>query len=251
VNVNKYEEWCQFYDPSNEETKFLKDILNLKDSGVLEIGCGTGRLSYRIADSVKSLCAIDKEEKAIDICKGKQSATNPKDNITFSVQDACLMEFPFNSFDIVIFSWSIYLIGNKRKVIKDVWRFLKQDGHIVVVQPIGGLFEEILMSHYKSSNLEQFISHNLKARENVSQVFGNYAEYQFETDFLFPGIEKTIEMMEFFIEDEDNRSFTDNEKNSLTKKLKPFQDIHSRVRLSDVVNIIVAKKRVVVLNEPK
>lgn len=242
MNVQKYEEWCQYYDPEKRELQLLTSLIDFEDKTVLEIGCGTGRLSYRILPYVKRFTGIDKEAGAIEICEQKKQKNLFSDKAEFITIDASLMSFPDSSFDVIIFGWSIYLLPDKTTVLKNVKAILKDNGVVAVLQPIAGNFEEILFHFYERSNLEQFAAHSSESVVLLNELFSNHAEYTLESHFVFPTIEKTIEMMEFFIEDEDFRTLSESEKKFLRDRLKDFINDSGQISLSDIVNIIISKK---------
>lgn len=242
MNVEKYEEWCQYYDPEQKELKLLRSLIDLNNKTILEVGCGTGRLSFRILPYVRKLVGIDKEEGAIRICDQKKQKSIFHDRAEFITIDANFMNFPSSFFDIVIFSWSIYLISDKTSILENVKKILKENGIVVVLQPIAGYFEEILFHFYKNSNLEQFAAHSSESLILLKKLFNNCIEHTLKSYFVFPTIEKTKEMIEFFIQDEDFRPLSDEEKIFLRKKLKNFINNSGQIVLSDIVKIMISKK---------
>lgn len=241
MNVKKYEDWCGYYDPKELELDLLKKKIDFNNKVILEIGCGTGRLSFRIIPYVKELIGIDIEEKAINICDEKKQNSPYYNRAQFLVLDANCMNFPDSYFDIVMFSWSIYLISNKEEILKSVKNKLKQDGLVVVLQPIGGEYEGTLLQFYTKSNLSQFAAHSLESLRLLKNIFGNCTEDILETRFIFPNIDKAIEMTEFFVEDEDSRSLSDNERAHLRTILLRYSNNQGEIILSDIVNLMISK----------
>ncbi len=242
MNVKKYEEWCGYYDPKELELELLKNKISFNNKGVLDIGCGTGRLSFRIIPYVKKLIGIDIEKKAIDICNKKKQKSPYSHKAKFSVLDANHINLPGLYFDVVMFSWSIYLISDKEKVLYSVRRILKNDGYVAALQPIGGDYEEILFHFYEKDNLSKFVAHSSESLDLLNKIFGNCIEDTLETYFVFPNIEKAIEMTEFFVEDEDFRSLSDKERKSLRNKLMNHENNAGEIVLSDIVKLMISKK---------
>lgn len=56
-----------FADPEDTETRALHDYADFTGKRVLEIGCGDGRLTWRYADRVASVVAIDPNDEDIEI----------------------------------------------------------------------------------------------------------------------------------------------------------------------------------------
>ncbi len=96
------------------------------NSDALEIGCGTGQLSFLIAENVKSLTATDFSDNMISICNHKNTAKN----IIFQQEDGSSLSFADNSFDLVIAGNILHIVPNIDKVIAEVKRVVKPDGII-------------------------------------------------------------------------------------------------------------------------
>ncbi len=96
----------QTMDPEGIETGVIHDLVDFKNKEVLEIGCGTGRLTFRIAPGTKSVLAIDPDEDSIEIAR-ERTPSNLRSRIAFmptSITDVALAD---NAFDIAVLSWSI------------------------------------------------------------------------------------------------------------------------------------------------
>ena len=103
---------------------------------VLEIACGTGYWTERIAETATSIFATDINESVIEIAKARQ-----KENITFAVAD--MFDFtPDEKFNGVFggFIWSHILHQDLDKFLEKVKSFLKPNGVIVFIDgnPVAG-----------------------------------------------------------------------------------------------------------------
>jgi ubiquinone/menaquinone biosynthesis C-methylase UbiE len=93
-------------DPEGEETRILRDTVNLHGADVVEMGCGDGRMTWRYADRARSVLGIDPNTDAID----RARAATPdrlKATVTFQVEDAARVQLPRAAFDVGILSWSL------------------------------------------------------------------------------------------------------------------------------------------------
>lgn len=77
----------------------MKKVLN-REMTVLELACGTGLLSVRIAGSVKLVEATDFSEEMIRQVKAKAHSSR----LHFSVQDATNLPYISGTFDAVVIS---------------------------------------------------------------------------------------------------------------------------------------------------
>lgn len=93
-------------DPEGAETRALAELVNFKARSVLEIGAGDGRLTRRIAQTAKSVLALDPLER--DVLRARE-AMPPEllGRVQFHVADATTFRYPRNRFDIAVLSHSL------------------------------------------------------------------------------------------------------------------------------------------------
>ena len=95
-------------DPEDNEISALFDLADFTEKHILEIGCGDGRLTWRYADVVAHVTAIDPIEKGIQRAKEDMPDTL-SDQVEF--QHITFEDFAAAAksamFDIVILSWAL------------------------------------------------------------------------------------------------------------------------------------------------
>lgn len=92
-------------DPERNEMRALKDVGTWRNKKVLEIGCGDGRLTLRLASlKPKLIHAIDPSPDLIRAARKKLPSAFSK-WIHYKVGSAGELKFPSNSLDIAVFSW--------------------------------------------------------------------------------------------------------------------------------------------------
>ena len=73
--MNFYATISEYYDhifPFQEgQLKFIQSLVQSSDINVLDIGCGTGNLSFEMSKHVKCLAAIDYDKKMIEVARKK------------------------------------------------------------------------------------------------------------------------------------------------------------------------------------
>lgn len=111
--------------------KALREYCKPKSSQkILEIGCGDGEFTKRLASLKNKIIATDLTPAVI-----KRAKTLLKyKNVKFEVDNSEKMKFKDNSFDIVC-GISILHHTNYRNVIKEMYRVLKKDGQLFFTEP--------------------------------------------------------------------------------------------------------------------
>jgi len=101
-----------------------------KDSYLLDIGCGDGRVIKLITPTTQNIVGIDNDETAIKNA-GEQLKAFP--NIWLIKSDALNMPFEQNTFDVATFMMTLVNFGDfKIKVLKEIHRVLKENGILVL-----------------------------------------------------------------------------------------------------------------------
>ena len=92
-------------DPAGAEIRALKKITSWRGKRVLEMGCGDGRLTLRLAkfNPIK-IIAIDPDSKSIRAAR-KNLPEKYKDRIEYRIGNAEHVKHGSDLFDIVVFSW--------------------------------------------------------------------------------------------------------------------------------------------------
>lgn len=92
-------------DPERNEIRALKQAGTWRDRKVLEIGCGDGRLTLRLAAlDPKLIHAIDPRADLIRTALENLPAGRAK-QIRYKVGTTEGLKYPPHTFDIVVFSW--------------------------------------------------------------------------------------------------------------------------------------------------
>ena len=102
----------------------------VKEKKILEIGCGNGYLSRKMAKKGAKVTAIDISEKFIHLASNKEKR-NPL-GVRYFVKDAAnLRGIKSRNFDIVIANMVLIDIPNAEKTIKETSRILKEKGKFI------------------------------------------------------------------------------------------------------------------------
>lgn len=123
----------------------LMDLVPLTGMKVLEIGCGSGSRSVKIAAHCESLNAIDPNSESITAA----TIQNSSSNITYGQGVAEHLDFDNHTFDCVIFTLSLHHvpIPQMSTAINEAIRVSKSGGRIVFLEPThqGSFFESEIL----------------------------------------------------------------------------------------------------------
>lgn len=133
-NKSFWGKWAVRYDRTMSGSgKLYRDILsNMKQTldrnmTVLELACGTGLLSVKIAPAVKHLEATDFSQEMIAQAKKKPHSAR----LHFSVQDATKLPYAPKTFDAVIISNALHIMPDPEAALDNIRRVLKDDGILI------------------------------------------------------------------------------------------------------------------------
>jgi 2-polyprenyl-3-methyl-5-hydroxy-6-metoxy-1,4-benzoquinol methylase len=93
-------------DPDQNEIRELAQAAPWAGREVLEIGCGDGRLARRVAGLGASVTAIDLDAELVRSAAVK-ALESPNERARYATADGQRLPFPGETFDAVIFGWSL------------------------------------------------------------------------------------------------------------------------------------------------
>ncbi len=136
-----------------------------KNSKVLEVGCGDGRILNDIIHLTKNLTGIDHDIKAVEAAK-----TNFKNvpEVKIILVEAKEMPFKDNEFDTLTCMLNLANFGaNKVKILKEMRRVLKPNGKIV-------------MSVYSEDAFQERMKLYKKVKIGIKEIHGTTVLLDFE-----------------------------------------------------------------------
>jgi 2-polyprenyl-3-methyl-5-hydroxy-6-metoxy-1,4-benzoquinol methylase len=93
-------------DPEGNEIRALERLVDWRAKNVLEIGCGEGRLTIRLAGLGANVHALDVDFERIDAARKNLPGPLVK-RISCHVGEAEHLAIPGGKFDLAIFSWAL------------------------------------------------------------------------------------------------------------------------------------------------
>jgi SAM-dependent methyltransferase len=112
-----YDGW--FYDTiiAPNQDRMFREIKNVikPDSTIVDVGCGTGRFSFFVADKVKKVVAIDLSKKNIDKAN-KTLSKNPNTKISFHHTNLSDLLSQKLHFDYAVMTYVIHEVNPEERV---------------------------------------------------------------------------------------------------------------------------------------
>jgi len=128
------------FEPQNLGSfKFLYKTLgeNCRDKIVLDYGCGNGiHFGFLVKSGAKKVVAIDLSERSLAIARERAAKRGIEEKIEFLEMDCEKMDFPDNSFDIILDGGTFSSL-DLRNVFPELARVLKSDGKVIGIETFG------------------------------------------------------------------------------------------------------------------
>lgn len=130
----------------NSDLQKIEEFIQLKGKVLLEVGSGDGRLTALLADKAEAITAIDPDKNSIEAARKNISGVN------FLVGSGEKLDFANATFDIVLFSYSLHH-QNCVKALAEAKRVARQDGQILIIEPIVDSEFTLLVSIFEKDEI--------------------------------------------------------------------------------------------------
>lgn len=192
--------WTNFFAVSGAELDFIEKTLPSKGVDILEVGCGNGRLSLKLADTARSVTGIDIDSRLIDFAN-KYSGANQIANIKFQEMSTDHLDFEDCTFDLVLMPWMLHQVQDRKRALSEVRRILRPGGKLIVFALFGDCDYDRIARHFISSRDKEMDPVELY-ESPLASVFGQYTKELIATEstdysFIFPDCGVTAEAFEF------------------------------------------------------
>lgn len=143
-DVQRFDRWARSYEQHWLQRLFFdpvhRVVLNVADSerggiepeGILDIGCGTGRLLRKAGARwpAARLIGVDPAENMVDVARRLLSTA------TFQVGQAESLPLPDASVDLVLSTFSFHHWNDQAAGLREIARVLQPGGHFVLADPV-------------------------------------------------------------------------------------------------------------------
>lgn len=113
---------------AGEQPTLKKLLPDFQDKTVLDLGCGYGwHCIYAAEHGAKAVTGVDLSEKMLEVARQKTTASN----VTYQLADISKVEFPENTFDVVMSSLAFHYLESFTDIVQAVQKYLKPKGRFV------------------------------------------------------------------------------------------------------------------------
>lgn len=194
---DKYEALIAREDYQGNILKSLREITDLDNRLVLDLGAGTGRLACMLAPYVSRIRAFDISDEMLRVCKQKFTASGLS-NWQVDIADHRQLPVPDQSADLVVSGWSVSYLAvwnpdtwreEMEKWLDEMKRVLRPGSFIVLFESLGTGNE----SPIKLDHLKDFYPW-------LDEV--GFQSKWIRTDYKFESVAEAEELSRFFFGDE-------------------------------------------------
>ncbi|MEP4892228.1 MAG: methyltransferase domain-containing protein [Aliiglaciecola sp.] len=141
----------------------IQQVPENKSGKLLDVGCGTARLTRRLADKFQSLTAVDLAAGMIAQAKKLNSSKDAKGYIDFHIADAEALPFADKTFDTVFSCMALQWCTPIQTSLDEIHRVLSEQGCAVLVLLSEGSMAELDQTWLKVDSVprvNQFMPHS-------------------------------------------------------------------------------------------
>jgi trans-aconitate methyltransferase len=226
MSINQWD--AQLYDDQlHFVSTYGKEVLGLLQpragESILDLGCGTGDLTFEIAQAGAEVQGIDLAEEMIRKAKKKYP------ELSFSVENAETYKRP-NAFDAVFSNAALHWIKNAEQVVANVWVNLRPNGRFVAefggkgnVRSIVEAIDEVLKEYgrdLRARNPWYFPSIGEFSGLLERQGFRVRSALHFDRPTVLPGGEKGLKHWLDMFGDDFFFDFTDEHRKEIFEKIE-------------------------------
>jgi 2-polyprenyl-3-methyl-5-hydroxy-6-metoxy-1,4-benzoquinol methylase len=216
--MEKLDDWySKFYDPQNTEYNLLRDTIKSlpKKDKILELGCGTGRLTFKLAKDFKKIVAVDESKENIEFCKKNNKAKN----IEFENKTAKDLKSK-EKYDVIIFSWmGLHYHPDYKEIIENIRSMMHAKSSIIIIDA----YTETEYIKILQIVRERDMSASNKAKEELNnflvEQFKNFEQKVVFTEYHFPSIEELINNFKIELTLEESYIWTKEDEEKIRKYL--------------------------------
>lgn len=249
-------EWyTDFFDPEGKEIKLILETTKLEGKKVAEMGCGTGRVSFKLIPYAKSYVALDKSRELIGYCnkkleeikKGGKGSEGEKFSgarfVALKGEDISSLK---EGFDVIISTWAgMHYSHDRRKLLRGLCESLNPKGIFLLIE--SDQSSDFVKALNKVAPLEEEMQGEWdllleEFKEMLEERF-RVEERILETEYVLPSMNALKKKFLYEIEYEEGSKFTEEMKQEIEEMFSGKEDKKGRIVLKDKGVFFVCRKK--------
>jgi len=218
-----FETWSEYYD-SQPETDILSTHAEFAGKNVLEAGCGSGRLSFRVSRDDFFLTCVDIVPSLVQHCHKRLVDTFEGDRtrLRFEVQDIQDLPYPDDHFDAVLDGWTFSTLEDFDAGAAEYKRVLGADGTLYAIEfREGSPYQRIIDKFVPEDAYEEDLPDPDTMMENA---FGEAtATEEIVSEYRFPTQQEAFEVFWFNLTEWMDLDLSEEDAKILKKELEPYR----------------------------
>ncbi len=132
-----YNTWAKIYDSNANKTRDLEAVAlrqtlaQYSFGTVLELGCGTGKNTFWLAERAQSLLGLDFSEEMLDKAKARNTYPHVQLQLADIQQDWAVLD---DSLDLISCSLTLEHIEDLKAIFAQASKKLKSEGHFYICE---------------------------------------------------------------------------------------------------------------------
>jgi len=217
--MQKLSEWyARYYDPEHNELKHILEVGKLKGKNVLELGFGTGRITFEIVKHAKHVTAIDKDVDYVSYCENMAKERKIK-NLTLKAWDIKNLAALKGQYDVIISGWSgLHYSADIETLVKNLYGKLNKNGILIIIEAYTQSEYIQILNLVRKKETDYIMKKQKFLKEALFRKFGSCQEDLIPSYYGFPSFEKLEETFKIEMHYEEGIIWTEKD----TKKLQNF-----------------------------
>lgn len=170
----------------------LASVAKIVDANIVEVGCGTGRLTRLVAPQAKSILAFDIEPNMVQVAVARTSSFS---NVMVDVAPHKALPVGDAVADTAIAGWTLNHILRQASnwqlevhaAIREMQRVIKTTGTVVILETLGVAVSEPAPPAEHLAKYYSMLEHEL-----------GFTRVTTQTDYFFHSLSEAIELVDFF-----------------------------------------------------
>lgn len=140
--AHDFEIWSECYESSHEISLLREQFV--RETNLLNAGCGTGRLAFPLASYIHSVTGVDTRSELIALCRDRRS-NDTHSRLCFEETGTTELEYIDGEFDVVLDTGLFSMAEDPAPLADEYGRVVANGGLIItIVKRSGSEYDELL-----------------------------------------------------------------------------------------------------------